>query len=170
MPQLLERVPGPVDPAHGLLRAEHFQMAYVTNDMDRAIDLLSRQLGVREFVALGGPTPDGGTADARFAWIGTLMIEVLHLTDPGSGVFMDRLGGATDFALVHHHLGYLLHEQSQLDAVHEAAQANGWDVPWTASNPLVEACMVQVPGLPHLLEYLLPTPMGLEFFHSVPRT
>jgi hypothetical protein len=117
MPQLLERAPGAVDPASGLLRAEHFQMAYVTNDIEQACDLLSRRLGIREFAPLGGPTPDGGTMDARFAWVGTLMYEVIHATGPGSGVFMDRLAGADGFALRHHHLGFLIHERAQWDAV-----------------------------------------------------
>lgn len=170
MPQLLERVPGPVDPAHGLLRAEHFQMAYVTNDIEQACDLLSRQLGIREFVMLGGPMPEGGTMDARFAWVGTLMFEVIHATGPGSAVFSDRLSGCDGFALRHHHLGYLIHDRTHWDAVLASAAAHGWDVPWRSSNPLVDACFVTVPGLEHYLEYLLPTPVGLDFFASVPRT
>ncbi|MBU6268274.1 MAG: VOC family protein [Sphingomonadales bacterium] len=170
MPQLLERVPGPVDPASGLLRAEHFQMAYVTTDPEQACDLLTRQLGIREFVPLGGPTPEGGTMDARFAWVGTLMYEVIHATGPGSGVFMDRLNGAEGFAIRHHHLGFLVHERAHFDGAIAVAKTNGWDVPWTSSNPLVDACFVQVPGFAHFLEYLLPTDMGMAFFNSVPRT
>jgi len=170
MPQPLERAPGAVDPASGLLRAEHFQMAYVTNDIEQACDLLSRRLGIREFAPLGGPTPDGGTMDARFAWVGTLMYEVIHATGPGSGVFMDRLAGADGFALRHHHLGFLIHERAQWDAVLANAAGNGWDVPWTSHNPLVDACFVAVPGFDHYLEYLLPTELGMGFFHSVPRT
>ena len=170
MPQLLERVPGPVDPASGLLRAEHFQMAYVTNDIEQACALLTRQLGIREFVALGGATPDGGTMDARFAWVGTLMYEVIQASGPGSDVFMDRLRGVGHFALRHHHLGFLIHDRAHWDGVLANAAGHGWDVPWTSNNPLVDACFVAVPGFEHYLEYLLPTQSGRDFFASVPRS
>lgn len=169
MTQMLERVARGNAPGEGLLRCEHFQVAYVTNDIDQAIDLLSRRLGVGTFAALGGPMPEGGTMDARFAWVGTVMYEVIHASGPGAAVFTDRLAGASGFVLRHHHLGYLVHSPAEYAAVLVEAERHDFAVPWTTSNPLVDACMIAIPGFEHLHEYLLPTAAGLQFFHSVPR-
>jgi hypothetical protein len=156
-------------PGNGLLLSEHFQMAYVTNDMDRAFDLFSRQLGIRDFVRLGGPTPEGGQVRAEFAWMGSVMYEIIEASGPGSEIFNGRMPGGDGFKLFHHHLGFLIHDQAEWDGVLANAAANGWVVPHKGVNPLVEVCFVDVPGLPHYLEYLYATPMGLDFFNSVPR-
>jgi hypothetical protein len=174
MPQLLDRPPVAASTAGGLLRAEHFQMCYVVSDLDRGCELFGNRLGIEAFAPLGGPMPGGGEMQARFAWVGTLMYEIICASGPGSEIFMDRLAGVAKgsggFAMRHHHLGFLIHDQAQWDAVQAQAAAQGWDVPWHSDNPLVEACFVAVPELPHYLEYLLPKPPGLDFFNGVPRT
>ena len=67
-----------IDPSRGLLNAAHFQMAYVTNDLDRACDLFSRQLGVRAFTRLEGPNGKGGHVRTELAWIGGIMLELVQ--------------------------------------------------------------------------------------------
>lgn len=170
MPYKLDRPAADFDGGKGLLVLEHFQMAYVTNDMDRAKDLLSRQLGIREFCKLGGPMPSGGTMHAEFAWVGSLMYEIIQATGPGSEFYMDRLPAGDDFALAHHHLGFLVQNQEQWDAIQRHAAANGFEIPLHGVNPLVEVCFVKVPGMAHYLEYLFATPVGMDFFNSVPRS
>ena len=162
MPQMLTRAPSDGDTASGLLRAEHFQMAYVTNDLDRACDLFGAQLGIRAWASLGG--------QARFAWVGTLMYEIICASGPGSDIYMDRLPQTDGFALKHHHLGFLIQNQQQWDGVLANAAQHGWAVPYKGVNPLVEVCFVDVPDLGHYLEYLYATPVGLDFFASVPRS
>ena len=158
------------DAGSGLLVLEHFQMAYVTNDMGRARDLFHRRLGVREFCRLEGPLAAGGHMHAEFAWVGTQMYELICATGPGSALYMDRLPQGAGFAIRHHHLGFLIHNRSQWDAVLAAAERNGWSVPYRNVNSLVEVCFVDVPELGHYLEYLFATPAGLAFFESVPRS
>jgi hypothetical protein len=170
MLQMLTRDPADGATASGLLRAEHFQMAYVTNDIDRACDLFGKRLGICEWASLGGPTPDGGEVQARFAWVGTLMYEIICGSGPGSEIFMDRLPQTPGFALRHHHLGFLIHNQQQWDGVLANAAQHGWAIPHQGSNPLTQVCFVDVPELGHYLEYLYATPVGLEFFASVPRS
>lgn len=169
MPYVLNRPAADFDAGSGLAVLEHFQMAYVTNDMDRALDLFRRKLGVREFTKLGGPMPSGGEMHAEFAWVGTTMFEIICATGPGSALYMDRLPQDGSFAVRHHHLGYLVQNQAQWDAVLANAAANGFDVVFRGDNPLVEFCFVDVPPLGHYLEYLFAKPMGLDFFNSVPR-
>src|ERR1700750_2174840 len=84
---LLPRTSAGFDPAAGLLRAEHFQMAYATNDMDRARELFRSRLGIRAFARLGGPNADGGYMKAELAWVGTIMYELLEATGPGTGIY-----------------------------------------------------------------------------------
>jgi hypothetical protein len=170
MPYKLNRPAADFDSTGGLAVLEHFQMAYVTNDIERACDLFRRNLGVREFCKLEGPTPAGGYIHAEFAWVGTLMYEIIHATGPGSEFFMDRLPGCDEFALAHHHLGFLVQNQQQWDGVLRNAEAQAFPVLQRNVNPLVEVCFVAVPGMAHYLEYLYATPVGMEFFENVPRT
>lgn len=156
------------DPGAGLLRAEHFQMGYVTNDLDRARALFA-DLGVPDFRRLEGRMPRGGAIRADFAWVGPLMYELIEATGDGSDVYDWCLPDGDGFHLRHHHLGYLVETRARWDALIAQAAAAGWAMPYRNANPLLEACFVQVPGLPHYLEYLLPEPAGLDFFDSVPR-
>jgi hypothetical protein len=167
---MLTRESSDGETASGLLRAEHFQMAYVTTDLDRACDLFGRQLGIRAWASLGGAMPEGGEIQARFAWVGTLMYEILCAGGPGSAIYMDRLPRTPGFAVKHHHLGFLIHNQQQWDGVFTNAAQHGWAVPHRGENPLARVCFVDVPELGHYLEYLYATPAGLDFFASVPRS
>jgi len=170
LPYKLNRPAAAFDSGPGLLIAEHFQMAYVTNDMDQAKDLFCRQLGVREFTALKGEMPDGGHMHAEFAWVGTMMYELICASGPGSAHFMDMLPPGDGFALRHHHLGFLIQNQAQWDAVLANAAARGFPVVNHSVNPLVEVCFVKVPHMEHYLEYLYATEVGMQFFDSVPRS
>ena len=169
MPYVLSRPPASFDPGNGLLIAEQFQMAYVTNDIERALALLGARLGIRQFTRLEGPFPEGGQIRAEFAWVGTLMYEVIQASGPGSAIFMDRFPQTDGFHLMHHHLGFLIHDREQWDRGLAAAERNGFAVPHRNSNPLVDVAFIDVPELGHYLEYLLPTQAGLDFFDSVPR-
>lgn len=169
MPYMLSRPAASFDPGSGLLLAEQFQMAYTTTDIEQACDLMRARLGIREFRRLEGQMPEGGFIRAEFAWVGTLMYEVIHAYGPGSAIYMDRLPQTDGFHLQHHHLGFLIHDRAQWDAGLAQAERNGFAVPYRNSNPLVDVCFIDVPELGHYLEYLLPTQAGLDFFESVPR-
>ena len=166
----LTRPAADFDAGAGLMVCDHFQMAYVTTDMERAKELFSRQLGIREFTALKGEMPSGGLMHAEFAWVGTMMYELICASGPGSAHFMDRLPQDGEFAIRHHHLGYLIHNQDQWDAVLAHAEREGFPVVNHNVNPLVEVCFVDVPHLGHYLEYLYATELGMQFFESVPRS
>lgn len=167
---LLSRPSTSFDSKLGLLRAEHFQMAYVTNDADQACDLFGRQLGINAFARLEGPTALGGRIRAEFAWVGTQMYEIIEASGPGTEVFRDFIPATGGFALRHHHLGFLVPDREQFAQVQANASRHGWRIPQQSANALTEACFVEVPGLPHYLEYLHPTQAGLDFFNGVPRS
>lgn len=165
----LERPAADFDAASGLLMLEHFQMAYVTNDIERAQALFRERLGIREFTRLEGETADGGYIRADFAWVGSIMYELVGPEGPGSEIFSSRLPHGEDFAIRHHHLGYLVQSQAQWDSISTHAEQGQLAVVARSSNPLVEVCFVEVPELGHLLEYLYATEAGMNFFNNVAR-
>ncbi len=169
MSYLLERPAAGVAPDAGLLLAEHFQMAYVTTDIEQACELFKSRLGIRQFARLEGQLSGGGHIHAEFAWVGTIMYEIISASGPGSALYMDRLPATGGFTIKHHHLAFLLQNRQQWDAVFTKARQVGWSIPYHNDNPLVEVCFVDATELGHYLEYFLPKQAGLDFFNSVPR-
>jgi len=169
MPLSLSRSDAGFDLASGLLRAEHFQMAYATNDMDSARTLFRDRLGIREFRRVEGENPSGGYVEAELAWVGTIMYELISASGPGSEIYVGRLPAGEGFQLRHHHLGYLVQNLAQWEAVTKEAERNGWAIPYRNSNSMMQSCFVNVPELGHYLEYLFPVQAGIDFFENVPR-
>lgn len=158
-------------PGEGLLCGEHFQVAYATNDIDRACGLFRDRFGIAEFGRLEGRLPAGGTIRVELAWVGPVMYEVLSASGPGSAIYMDRLPPGPGFALGHHHFGYLLSSAEQWDALLAMAAAENCAIPYQNDNPgFLRSCFVDAAPLGHYLEFILPEPAGLAFLQSVPRT
>ena len=155
-------------PAEGLLRAEQFQMAYATNDIDRARTLFAERYGIAAFRSLEGALPAGGRIRVELAWVGSIMYELLTAEGPGSEIFMVRLP-REDFAIRHHHLGFLIHDEHEWHALHTGIRSTGRTLLSQSSTPgFMQSCFVDAPELGHYLEYLFPEPAGLAFFESVP--
>lgn len=168
MAGLLTRPVADFDPSKGLLNAEHFQMAYATNDIDRACDLFRDRYGITEFCQLEGPMASGGYIRVELAWVGTIMYELITASGPGSDLYIGRLPQG-EFALKHHHLGYLIQNEAQWDALQAQVARRGWHMPYSNHNPgFMRNCFIDVPELGHYLEYLFPEPAGLAFFNGVP--
>ena len=170
MPYKLNRPAADFDADTGLLVLEQFQMAYVTNDIAQAGELFRQRLGIREFTRLEGEMPGGGYIRADFAWVGTLMYEIIQAEGPGSEIFSDHLPASDTFNLKHHHLGFLIQNQAQWEGVQANAQRNNLKIAATSSNPLVDVCFVEVPECGHYLEYLFATEAGMQFFDNVARS
>jgi hypothetical protein len=87
MEYTLKRPAGRIDPGTGLLLAEHFQVAYVTNDIKRACKIFASHLGIGSFSKLEGPLKAGGHIEAKFAWVGSVMYEIIQASGPGSELY-----------------------------------------------------------------------------------
>ena len=156
------------DPAEGLLRTEQFQMAYATNDIERARTLFGERYGIRAFRRLEGQLPAGGHIHVELAWVGGTMYELLTASGPGSELYIGRLP-TDEFAIRHHHLGFLIHTGDEWNALLTEIARKGWHMPSRSSNPgFMQSCFVEVPELGHYFEYLFPEPAGLAFLESVP--
>ncbi len=167
---LLQRPGSDWNPSDGLLRAEHFQMAWATSDIDQARALLSDRLGIRNFTPLGGSLAAGGEVRVELAWVGTIMYELITASGPGSEIYMSRLPQGAGFAMKHHHLGYFIHDAAQWAALEAEVVRAGWAMPHSSVNPgFITSCFIDVPELGHYLEYIMPEPAGVEFLENVAR-
>jgi hypothetical protein len=157
-----------LSPGDGLLRNDHFQMAYVTNDIERACAIFSKRYGIREFRRLEGELPQGGHIRIELAWAGGMMFELIQTQGLGTDFYNGRLP-AEGFAIRHHHLGYFVHSQSAWDDLEREISQGGWTVAWqTNAEGFMRVCYVDAWELGHYLEYIFPEPAGIAFFESVP--
>jgi hypothetical protein len=98
------------------LLSDFFQIAYVTNDLEQAMDLYRREFGIRKFfimpeLAVVVSTPRGvETAKLRFAfvYVGDMQIELIQPTGGDCPIYAEPLP-STDFAIKFHHLGHAVH-------------------------------------------------------------
>ncbi len=168
MPGFMKRPSAAFNPADGLLRIEQFQMAYATNDIDRACALFKDRFGIKEFRRLEGQTPTGGHMRIELAWVGSIMYELLTASGPGSELYMERLP-VGEFAIKHHHLGFLIHDEAQWNALQKTITASGGSIRFSNNIPgFMRYCFVDVPELGHFFEYIWAEPAGVAFFEAVP--
>jgi len=167
---ILNRPPEPTHAPTGLMRKEQFQTGYVTNDLDRACDVLREKYGIGEYTFLEGAMGEGGTIRVAFAWVGGNMYEIIEAKGGKEAEFYtDRLPADGSFGLVFHHLGYMIHSREEWDAVKAEIEERGMEIFLNTENPgFMDAIYIGAPELGHYLEYLYPEEGGLQFFASVP--
>jgi hypothetical protein len=155
-------------PGAGLYRNDHCQIAYVTNDIERALALFRDTYGVREYKRLEGDMPAGGHIRVEFAWAGGALIEITEATGPGSELFRIGLPDG-EFAVRFHHLGYFVHDEKAWAALEAEIESKALTVRSKGLVPgFTRTCIVEAPGLGHFIEYILPEAGGVAFFESVP--
>jgi len=168
MQPVVVRPAAKLNPGHGLLRNDCFQMAYATNDLERACAVFAERFGVADFRRLEGQLPAGGRIRIELAWAGGTMYELLRAEGPGSEFFMSPLP-ATGFAIRHHHLGFFVNTLSDWALLEAEIDRGGFRVCSKSHNMgFLRACIIEVPELGHYLEYILPEPAGVAFFEGVP--
>jgi hypothetical protein len=155
-------------PGAGLFRNDHFQIAYNTNDMDKAVALFGERYGIKEFQKLEGPTPSGGQVRMYIAWAGGVMYELLWAEGPGTEVFRAGLP-AEGFAIRPHHLGYYVPTEEAWNDLLAEIERTGRKIVHTTHVPgFLRAIIVEQPELGHFLEYILPEAGGIQFFETAP--
>jgi hypothetical protein len=152
MREFVKRPPATFLPGQGVFRNDHFQVAYATNDIDRACEIFSSQLGIEAFRRLEGPLPEGGYIRIELAWVGGTMYELLTARGPGADLYIGRLP-PTGFAIKHHHLGFLIHDEAQWMGLDADAARLGRTVLRRNNNVgFLQSCFIDVPELGHYFE------------------
>jgi hypothetical protein len=170
--QLNMRLHRPVpiyDPAKGLLNNEHFQIAYVTNDIERAVEIFRTRFGVSRFRANDDALEGGTKVGIRSAWIGGMMYEICSGAGPGMELYTDRAPPGGAFVLRFHHFGYMIPDEPAWDALELQIEQGGWKVRTRSDIPgFFRGCYIEVPELGHFLEFILPGPGLLKRMNTTP--
>jgi hypothetical protein len=168
MQQLVRRPAAMANPGAGVLLENHFQVAYATSDLERALEVVDARYGLRNFHRVEGEMPSGGYLRGAFGWAGPVMYEFIQAEGPGSEFYTKRLP-LHGFAIRHHHLGYLVDSQEGWDALLARIDRDAWKVVFNMHmEGFMRAVYIEAPELEHYLEYLFPEPAGVEFFEGLP--
>jgi hypothetical protein len=152
----------------GPLGFEQIQSAYVTNDIDRARDVLRARYGLASFHDLTAHLPEGGDIEVSLAWAGRTLYELISARGPGTEFYTNNLP-KTRFAIRHHHLGFLVPDEKAWDTLERQIARDAWRIVFQRDAPqFMRACYIEAPELGHYLEYLLLRPAAVALFESVP--
>jgi hypothetical protein len=145
--------------AEALIGPGIYKLGYVTTDREQAIEVLSAELGIEEFVpfepAFEAKRSDGQTGRARlrcaFSAGRDTLIEVLEPVDGLVDVFAEPLGGADGFAIAFHHVAVMTDD---VESVKRAAAELGIRPELEGGIPdRMAFTYTRLPGLGHYVEH-----------------
>jgi hypothetical protein len=155
-------------PGAGLYRNDLFQVAYVTNDIERALGVFGQRYGIKEWRTMEGDLPAGGHIRVEFGWAGGAVMEVTQADGPGSELYRQGLPD-DEFAIRFHHLGYFIPTEQAWQALLKEIDEGGLKVVTETNVPgFLQARIVEAPHLGHWIEYIYPDAGGTAFFQGVP--
>lgn len=147
--------------------ARLFQIAYVTEDLDRGAAALIARFGVAGVGRLGEmtvTTDDGPcfTLNIGIAWLGDLQLEIIEPRGGSDAIFRDALP-RDGSVLAMHHLGYLVPSADQVSAIAAEVAASGLPLAFSSRRGEEAAfCYADARrSLGHYLEYLYLSPRRL---------
>jgi hypothetical protein len=116
-----------------------YQVAYVTNDFERALQSFRQSHGIHQFARLPAmryPTGPGREAvcDVALAYVGCTEFEVICPQSGDVDIYRDYLPGS-GFGLRFHHLGRLYHSMAELEQQLERHVQEGRILPINAAAP-----------------------------------
>jgi hypothetical protein len=158
----------PFDPRKGLLCNDHFQIAYVTNDVDRAMAVFAARYGVPGFRHSDTETPAGALIKVRAAWVGNMAYEIISATGPDTELWAAP-PPEEGFVLRHHHFGFLIWDEATWQALEEEIVRGGWSVRQRSDQPSFgRTTYVEAPELGHFLEFVMPGPELIARLEATP--
>lgn len=149
-----------------------FQTAYVTPDIDAAVLLAAQRLGaprmqVNRDVAI---QTGHGVAHCHFAlaFIGAVQLELIQPVGGADGVYRAQ---TPDVGLRLHHVGVLVDDRVDWDALLAEAKRDGFAVPVCGdfAGLMRYAYLDHRAELGHYVEYMQPSEAGARLFDDVPR-
>lgn len=163
---MIKRPPTPSAP--GMLCKEHSHSAWVTNDLDQALEIFTDRYGVREFTFIEGGNPDGGHIKVAFAWAGGQVLEIISASGSGFEFYNEMLPD-DDFGIRFHHLGFLIEDEAGWRQLEQELKDGHWPIVFsTLTGDFIDAYYIEAPEFGHYLEYVRPFEAGSQFYDSVP--
>ena len=142
----------------------HFQNAYVTRNLDRAMALVTKRFGIRDFIVFEPhmvlKTPDGeknAHVRAALGWGAGHQIELIEPVSGHVGHYIEHLpADASDAGLRFHHIAV---RRDDLDAMRAEIDALGFPLVQEGEVPgLVFIYLDARDVLGHFIEYIWATP------------
>lgn len=147
-------------PLGGTLLGQAYQLGYVTNDLDRALDILKDQYGVDNFLVLKQSPPipieTGGEMmiEGAFAWVGPTMIEIVLPIAGQVEIYTDWLP-KDRFALRLHHIGVPIRSDAEWNAMRRDVDQSGKKIMLSLNHLNTRALYIDAADtLGHYIEYL----------------
>jgi hypothetical protein len=151
-----------------LLGSPFHQIAYVTNDFDRALEIFRTEQGVTQFLELRGirfPTgPDGAEAHCHVALgrSGGMELEIIEPIDGDVALYRDPLAG-DGFQMRFHHVAQRLSDPAALEAVRARLVEQGHSFPVDGASNGMSYFYADMRGsLGHYVEYIYGSPQYWE--------
>lgn len=144
-----------------------FQTGYVTEDLDRAIDLFARDHGIVNWfrtptVTLATVTGGEMSVDIGLAWVGRTMVEIVALGGGDDHLYRQILPPG-EFAVRFHHLGYRIHNADEWKALQDLAAEKGLKTVLDVKTASTDAIYLDTRDrLGHYMEYL--------YYHDEPNS
>lgn len=105
------------------LMRDVFQIAYVTNDLERAAAIMQAQFGTGA-VKIMREIP-GAVTDIGLCFAGATNYELLQPLNPSGDMYSDWIAGEEGFALRFHHLGIRVGSHEEMAALRKAHRDAG---------------------------------------------
>jgi hypothetical protein len=154
-----------------------YQVAYVTNDFQRALKQFGDTHRIAEFMQLPKMTYATGPGRAAvcniaLAYAGAIEIEVIEPLEGDVQLYRDYLPKDGKFAVRHHHLSQLFDSREALERQIEAHKAKGRAVPieGSAAGGATQYFYADYRAeLGHYMEGIYYAPEARAFLASIPR-
>lgn len=155
---------------NGLFLSRHFQNAYTTRDIDAAAKMFADRHGIRSFHYMRDvPFGPGASIHIGLAWAGEVMVELIQPNGDAPNLYSTHLPPEEQLVRFHH-LGHLLAERAEYDAVAARANASSYPIAIQGNNYGVNYLYLDVRSdVGHFLEYVHLDPPMAGFFDAVPR-
>lgn len=150
-----------------------YETAYVTRDMEAALERMAQREGVHDFLVFAPPATRGAVSHltkVAKAFVGDRMIEILEPNPAIDSIFTAFVPEAAgDLRL--HHLGYLVADDANWDWLLARAAAEGLEIAYEGFVPdLIRVVYLDTrAGLGHYSEYIQNYEGGRALLERIPR-
>jgi len=147
-----------------------FQIGYVSNDFDRAQQVMGEQFGISKYHHMIDLDFDDETKICiATAYVGDTMIEIITPEGTGKDIYSTQLPLGNDFVIRHHHFCHLYTDQ--LEWQHIRSLIKKHPVAYQSEmEGFIEVIYIDARAiLGHYLEYVYATPAGLEMLNQAPQ-
>ncbi|MEX2126647.1 MAG: VOC family protein [Xanthobacteraceae bacterium] len=152
-----------------------YQFGYVTNDLDRALEVFRTRHGVPAFKDFGDTTlkrDEGGETRIRFAlcFVGSTQLEIIEPRGGKDSLYSDVLP-SSGFGLVWHHIAFKVPSLDVLEKMKSNVIAAGHSIALSGGDPSIAKFFYvdSRHSLGHYIEHLYLSPEREAFHASLPR-